>query len=188
MNFDRYLPIFQDRLRGMLRHGRLTNFLLPENYQDNQLFTRDVYEFSSLLYATNLLSQVVASNITTDFSHSETKEVTFPEIFGILSSSRTHICPALLPMAFIYARDHRYNFFSSPWDFQLEKDAWFACRDKLDEVIIWTCDRMEMLLEILCQKKMDAANVDLIKKLVQEEHHRIGAEILQNPKERSRIV
>lgn len=69
---------------------------LREHIEDEELIA-----YSSLLYATNLLSQIIYTyfpNIDTNYS--EERRSIFPKICGILSTAYSHVCPSVPSMAF----------------------------------------------------------------------------------------
>ena len=190
MDLDEFLPIFQEHIDDMRSQsgvflGEGLNFQTPHLYSPMQewgglRFRKNLREFVAMLYVTNLLSQVVAFYFSRfHFKSDKNKLNTFPEIFGFLCFSDTHICPAALPMAFIYAFDCRYST-SILWHHDLEDEVWRSEKSRLDQAVNWIEDNLEELLPILCELEFDAANTSELKKLIRLEHNRINDQHLKD--------
>ena len=148
------------------------------------LSEREVPTFAALLYAANLLSQVAIS-----YFHGETADVdskvkqnTFPEIYGILAMSNSHICPAVMPTFLLKNVDAAVD----NWSKKIERDCWTEYQAYFDESINWVESSITRLLFILLNRDAGAeAELEVVKRL-RSEHLSISEQII-SMKNHSRI-
>ena len=132
--------------------------------------------FAALLYSANLLSQVAISYFHGETAHvdSEVKQNTFPEIYGILAMSNSHICPAVMPTFILKNIDVEVG----PWTNNAEKDCWIEYQAYFDESINWVESSIAKLLFILLNRVAGAdAELEVVK-LLRSEHISISEQIL----------
>jgi hypothetical protein len=136
----------------------------------------EVPTFASLLYATNLLSQVTVSYFEgeTVLAKSDVKQNTFPEIFGILAMSDTHICPAVMPTFLLKNVDPAVDH----WSKKIERDCWIEYQKYFDESIKWAESNISKLLFILIDRDAgDDVRLEVVKRL-RSEHLSISEQII----------
>ena len=154
----------------------------------------EVPSFSAMLYATNLLSQVVhfygvkvfGLGILSDSKAApfdcEVRVSTFPEIYGILGFYGVHICPAVMPTFILKNVDLEVD----PWSNKAERDCWIEYQTYFDESINWIESCITKLLFILLNRNAGAeAELEVVKRL-RSEHLSISEQII-SMKNHSRV-
>ena len=144
----------------------------------------EVPTFAALLYSANLLSQVAISYFhgETALVDSEVKQNTFPEIYGILAMSNSHICPAVMPTFLLKNVDAAVD----NWSKKIERDCWIEYQAYFDESINWVESSITRLLFILLNRDAGAeAELEVVKRL-RSEHLSISEQII-SMKNHSRI-
>ena len=132
--------------------------------------------FAALLYSANLLSQVAISYFHGETAHvdSEVKQNTFPEIYGILAMSNSHICPAVMPTFLLKNVDAAVD----NWSKKIERDCWIEYQAYFDESINWVESSIAKLLFILLNRAAGADSELEVVKLLRSEHISISDQII----------
>ena len=145
----------------------------------------EVPRFSAMLYATNLLSQVVhfygvkvfGLNPKLDSKASpfdwEVRANTFPEIYGILGFYGVHICPAVMPTFILKNVDVEVD----PWSNKAERDCWVEHQAYFDESINWVESSIAKLLFVLLSRNAGAEAELEVGKRLRSEHLNISEQI-----------
>ena len=188
-DFDSYLERYQVMISDFRNHYLRPFFCLRMSFVQSKdlrslLRESEVPTFAALLYAANLLSQVAISYFhgETALVDSEVKQNTFPEIYGILSTANSHICPAVMPTFLIKNVDAAYG----PWNSKSERDCWIEHQAYFDESINWVESSIAKLLFILLNRDAGAeAELEVVKRL-RSEHLSISEQII-SMKNHSRI-
>jgi hypothetical protein len=173
---ERYQEIIADFRMHYLRSSYSSLRLDQSKDLRSHLREDEVSTFAGLLYATNLLSQVSVSYFQdeTVFVNSELKQNTFPEIFGILAMSDTHICPAVMPTFLLKNVDPAVD----NWSKKIERDCWIEYQNYFDQGIKWVELNISRLLFILLNRDAgDEAEVEVVKRL-RSEHLSISEQII----------
>lgn len=136
----------------------------------------EVPTFAALLYSANLLSQVAISYFHGETAHvdTEVKQNTFPEIYGILSMSNSHICPAVMPTLLLKNIDAA----SGPWNNKSERDCWIEYQAHFDKSIDWVELSVSKLLFILLNRHAGAEDELEVVKRLRSEHLSISEQII----------
>jgi hypothetical protein len=146
---------------------------LREQIEDEELIA-----YASLLYATNLLSQIIYTyfpNIETNFSM-ERRSV-FPKICGILSTAYSYVCPSVPSTVVIYCTETTDIDGNANWDRTVERKTWNANFIDFEFSVIWTNSNLEKLLPYLTSSKLNDIDLREIQLKMLEEHKRINDEI-----------
>jgi hypothetical protein len=188
-DFESYL----ERYQGIISDFRNNSF---ESYNSMSLFNSkelrtllhddEVPSFSAMLYATNLLSQVVhfygvkvfGLRLQLDSRASpfdwKVRINTFPKIYGILGFYGVHICPAVMPTFILKNIDVEVG----PWSSKAERDCWVEHQAYFDESINWVESNITKLLFILLNRDAGAkAELEVVKRL-RSEHLSISDQII----------
>ena len=179
-DYESYL----ERYQGIISDFRLQYLRSPyssmrfDQAKDLRSLLREseVPTFAALLYAANLLSQVAISYFhgETVIAKSEVKQNTFPEIFGILAMSNTHICPAVMPTFLLKNVDAAVD----NWSKKIERDCWIEYQKYFDESIKWAESNISKLLFILIERDAgDDVRLEVVKRL-RSEHLSISEQII----------
>ena len=174
---------------------RVREFLEYERY--------DVITYGAMLYATNLLSQVIHSNfcisyvVETDsgfrfneityLNSDEKRKMVFPEIFGLLSTSYSHICPSVPATQIIYCNQDSIEDDLGGWNKKLERETWSKYHENFCDAIKWVKLNLDTLLPYLLDKKFNYEEFVKINKIIDYEHIRINTEIY-NDSSSTRII
>lgn len=145
----------------------------------------EIVLYASILYATNLLSQIANSYVTSLFAlkNDEEKRSLFPEVFGILSTAYKHVCPSIPATIIIYCHKDP----SGPWNRELEIATWRQYVENFDAAIHWIQGSLSVLLPYLSDKKIEDAEMQEINAYIRNEHLRISDEIYKYSDESHRI-
>ena len=196
-DFESYLERYQGIISDFRNH-------YLQSYSSMSLFNSkelrallhddEVPRFSAMLYATNLLSQVVHFYGVKVFGLSsqlasralpfewEVRANTFPKIYGILGFYGVHICPAVMPTFILKNIDVEVG----PWSSKAERDCWVEHQAYFDESINWVESSITKLLLILLNRDAGAeAELEVVKRL-RSEHLSISEQII-SMKNHSRI-
>ena len=188
-DFESYLERYQGIISDFRNH-------YLQSYSSMSLFNSkelrallhddEVPRFSAMLYATNLLSQVVHFYGVKVFGLSpqldgkaspfdrEVRANTFPEIYGILGFYGLHICPAVMPTFLLKNVDVEVDL----WSNKAERDCWVEHQAYFDESINWVESSITKLLFALLSRDAGAdAELEVVK-LLRSEHISISEQII----------
>jgi len=188
-DFESYLERYQGIISDFRNHSL-------ESYNSMSLFNSkelrkllhddEVPMFSAMLYATNLLSQVVHFYGVKVFGSSpqlgsraspfdwKVRVNTFPKIYGILGFYGVHICPAVMPTFILKNIDVEVD----SWSSKAERDCWVEHQAYFDESINWVESNIAKLLFILLNRDAGAeAELEVVKRL-RSEHLSISEQII----------
>ena len=196
-DFESYLERYQEVMSDFrMQYLQSYNSMSLFNSKEIRALLHDdeVPRFSAMLFATNLLSQVVHFYGGKVFGLSpqldsrvspfdwEVKVNTFPKIYGILGFYGVHICPAVMPTFILKNIDVEVG----PWSNKAEKDCWIEYQPYFDESINWAESSITKLLFILLNRDAgDTAELEVVKRL-RSEHLSISEQII-SMKNHSRI-
>jgi hypothetical protein len=188
-DFESYLERYQEIIFDF-RNDYLQSYNSMSLFNSKELRTLlhddEVPRFSAMLYATNLLSQVVHFYGVKVFElkpHLDRKSSpfdwedranTFPEIYGILGFYGVHICPAVMPTFILKNIDVEVG----PWSSKAERDCWIEYQAHFDESINWVESSIAKLLFILLNKDAGAEAELKVVKLLKSEHLSISEQII----------
>jgi hypothetical protein len=154
---------------------------IPEIRKRINFNSYDVVPYAALLYATNLLSQVIHSNFGwAILSFHDEKKSVFPEIFGFLYTADAHVCPSVPATLVIYWTENMSQDDDCGWSIKLEKETWNHYHDNFSEAIQWTKLNLDMLLQHLTDKKFTSEELMIISQIIDDEHIRINIDITQS--------
>jgi len=154
---------------------------IPEIRKRIDFNSYDVVSYAALLYATNLLSQVIHSNFGwTILSFHDEKKSVFPEIFGFLYTADAHVCPSVPATLVIYCTENMSRNDDYGWSVKLEKETWNRYHDNFSEATQWTKLNLNMLLQYLTDKKFTFKELMIISQMIDDEHIRINTDITQS--------
>jgi hypothetical protein len=196
-DFESYLERYQEVMSDFrMQYLQSYNSMSLFNSKEIRALLHDdeVPRFSAMLFATNLLSQVVHFYGGKVFGLSpqldsrvspfdwEVKVNTFPKIYGILGFYGVHICPAVMPTFILKNIDVEVG----PWSNKAEKDCWIEYQPYFDESINWAESSITKLLFILLNRDAGVtAELEVVKRL-RSEHLSISEQII-SMKNHSRI-
>ena len=146
---------------------------LREQIEDEELIA-----YSTLLYATNLLSQIIYTyfpNLETNYSM-ERRSV-FPKICGILSTAYSHVCPSVPSTVVIYCTETTDIDGNANWDRAIERKTWNANFIDFENSVKWVNTNLEKLLPYLTSSILSEIDLREIQLKFDEEHKRIDNEI-----------
>lgn len=154
------------------------------------LLTKEVIPYATLLYAMNLLSQVVVTHFSSSLQvvSDNNKNILFPEIFGILSTANMHVCPAVPAAIVIYSAMEEFDVEFAPWSQKLEQQVWSENIDDFNAAVSWVSTNMCRSLNSLCGQLIDEKNTTLVTEKYLEEHKKIKIEIQKSPRESMRVT
>jgi hypothetical protein len=146
---------------------------LREQIEDEELIA-----YSSLLYVTNLLSQIIYTyfpNIDTNYS--EERRSIFPKICGILSTAYSPVCPSVPSTVVIYCTQTTDVDGNANWDRAIERKTWNATFIDFENSVRWANSNLEKLLPYLTNSILNDIDLREIQLKMLEEHKRINDEI-----------
>ena len=187
-DFESYLERYQEII-SVFRSQYLQPYNSMSLFNSKELrallHDDEVPRFSAMLYATNLLSQVVhfydvkvfGLNPKLDSKASpfdwEVRANTFPEIYGILGFYGVHICPAVMPTFILKNVDVEVD----PWSNKAERDCWVEHQAYFDESINWVESSIAKLLFVLLSRNVGAEAELEVGKRLRSEHLNISEQI-----------
>ena len=187
-DFESYLERYQEII-SVFRSQYLQPYNSMSLFNSKELrallHDDEVPRFSAMLYATNLLSQVVhfygvkvfGLNPKLDSKASpfdwEVRANTFPEIYGILGFYGVHICPAVMPTFILKNVDVEVD----PWSNKAERDCWVEHQAYFDESINWVESSIAKLLFVLLSRDAGAEAALEVGKRLRSEHLNISEQI-----------
>jgi len=199
-DFDSYLPKYKEKIKWYYDNQ-------PYNYRGKYLkminvspdggtyFAYDVEEsdrqpFAGILFATNLLTQVISTYgkifSTTKISdrdfwlqRTEEKVLLFPEVIGgILSGVNFHICPSVLPLMIFYMDDtKKFNNTCGHQDYFAARIEWTKHCLLFEESVKWILRGLQHNMKILCNVDITHEEHIEIEKLMWHEFKRIDEEL-----------
>ena len=186
--FERYKQVnydFFSNKTGMYK-DRLSFTEIPVIRKS--ILSKELIVYASMLYAINLLSQVVHSYLTPLFFLKDDikKRSVFPEIYGILSTAYKHVCPSIPATLIIYCNQNT-NHQEGSWDRSLELEMWKKYSADFDSALVWVKDNLKMLMAYLSDSNFDTSDIAQIASLLESEHSRIHNEIHMNRFDLTRI-
>jgi hypothetical protein len=139
------------------------------------LRSKEVIPYATLLYAMNLLSQVVATHFSTSLilRSDKDKENLFPEIFGILSTANMHVCPSVPASIVIYCSMDEFDKDYAPWNHKLEQQVWEEHVEEFNAAVSWVSNNLHGVMITLCGRHWDVSHENEIKKRYLEENESI---------------
>ena len=178
-----YFEGFKDNNRKLVEkilweNGDLYINFIDISYINNFTKKDEAIVHASMLYATNLLSQIIASFVFNIFSRREDegKRSVFPEIYGRLSTAYAHVCPSIPATYLIYSR-HKLSKGDMDWSKSIEKETWLKYFDEFENGVKWVIDNLELLLPYISNNHVEESEKERIKKYMLDEHLRINSEI-----------
>lgn len=147
----------------------------------------ELINYSSLLYATNLLSQIVYTYFPNiQILNNSEKQAVFPEIYGVLSTAYLHVCPSVPSTIIIYCNETADGDGNANWDRQIERKTWNNHLVEFENSVTWVKSNLNNLMPLLTSSKLCEVDLTEIQYKLDEEHKRIDAEIngvvVTNPK------
>jgi hypothetical protein len=171
--FNRFTEINSNFEYGVTDWSFVQFSKLREQIEDEELIA-----YSTLLYATNLLSQIIYTyfpNIETNYCE-ESRSV-FPKICGILSTAYSHVCPSVPSTVVIYCIETTDIDGNANWDKAIEHKTWNANFIDFENSVRWVNTNLEKLLPYLTSSKLNDIDLREIQLKILEEHKRINDEI-----------
>ena len=175
-------------LLGLYGRYDLSLFDMPN--AKTYLLTKEVVPYATLLYAMNLLSQVVVTHFSSSLQvlSDNNKNKLFPEIYGILSMANMHVCPAVPAAIVIYSAMEEFDVTTFPWSQKLEQQVWNENIDDFNAAVSWVLTNMSGSLNLLCGQWIDEIKTSLVAKKYLEEHEKIKDEIHKLPLQTTRVT
>lgn len=180
-DYEAFLKTY-DRVNECLHlgmHGRHRLSLIDMPDARRYMQARDVIPYATLLYAMNLLSQVVVTHFSTSLvlRSDKEKENSFPEIFGILSTANMHVCPSVPATIVIYCSMEEFDKNYAPWNQKLERQVWDDHIEEFNAAVSWVSNNLHGALITLCGHQLDDSHENEVKKRYLEEHESVKIEI-----------
>jgi len=158
-------------------------------FSNHRLTIKDaeLISYSSLLYATNLLSQIVYTYFPNiQILNNSEKQVVFPEIYGILSTAYLHVCPSVPSTIIIYCNETADGNDYANWDKKIERKTWNENLKEFKNGVNWVQSNLDNLMPFLTSSILSENDLTEIEFKLDEEHKRIDDEIngvvVTNPK------
>ena len=154
------------------------------------LLPKEVIPYATLLYAMNLLSQVVVTHFLTNLvlRSNKDKENSFPEIFGILSTANMHVCPLVPAAIVIYCSMEEFDKNNAPWNQKLERQVWEEHIEEFNAAVSWVSNNLSKAMIALCGHEWDKSQKNQVERRYLEEHESIKNEILKPVHESMRVT
>lgn len=149
-------------------------------FSNHRLTIKDaeLINYSSLLYATNLLSQIVYTYFPNiQILNNSEKQVVFPEIYGILSTAYLHVCPSVPSTIIIYCNETADGNDYANWDKKIERKTWNEKLTEFENGVIWVQSNLDDLMPFLTSSMLSEIDLREIQLKLDEEHKRINNEI-----------
>ena len=171
--FDRFREINSDFDFGSREWSFVQFSKLRKTIKDEELIN-----YSSMLYATNLLHQIVHSYFpNTELKFNADKRSVFPQIYGILSTAYSHVCPSVPSTVIIYCKETTDEDGNVNWDRQIERKTWNDHLIEFGNGVTWVQLNLEKLLPYLCSSNFSESDLKEIQFKLDEEHKIIDDEI-----------
>jgi hypothetical protein len=139
---------------------------------------KELLIYSSLLYATNLLSQIVYTYFPdAEILNNSDKISVFPKICGILSTAYSPVCPSVPSTVVIYCTQTTDLDGYANWDRTIERKTWNANFIDFVNSVRWANSNLENLLPYLTSSILNDIDLREIQLKMFEEHKRINDEI-----------
>jgi len=146
---------------------------LREQIEDEELIA-----YSTLLYATNLLSQIVYTYFSdAEILNNSDKRSVFPKICGILSTAYSCVCPSVPSTLVVYCIETTDIDGNANWDRAIERKTWNANFIDFENSVKWVNTNLEKLLPYLTSIILNDIDLREIQLKMLEEHKRINDEI-----------
>jgi hypothetical protein len=146
---------------------------LREQIEDEELIA-----YSTLLYATNLLSQIVYTYFPdAEILNNSDKRSVFPKICGILSTAYSYVCTSVPSTLVIYCIETTDIDGNANWDRAIELKTWNANFIDFENSVKWVNTNLEKLLPYLTSIILNDIDLREIQLKMLEEHKRINDEI-----------
>jgi hypothetical protein len=110
----------------------------------------------------------------------------FPEIYGILSTAYSHVCPSVPSTIIIYCNETADGNDYANWDKKIERKTWNENLKEFKNGVIWVQSNLDNLMPFLTSSILSEIDLTEIEFKLDEEHKRIDDEIngvvVTNPK------
>ena len=171
--FDRFREINSNFEYGVSDWSFVQFSKLREQIEDEELIA-----YSTLLYATNLLSQIVYTYFPdAEILNNSDKRSVFPKICGILSTAYSYVCPSVPSTLVIYCIETTDIDGNANWDRAIERKTWNANFIDFENSVKWVNTNLEKLLPYLTSSILSEIDLREIQLKFDEEHKRIDNEI-----------
>jgi hypothetical protein len=200
IDFDSYLPKYKERIKwyydlqfpdyGTKYLNMISVYPYGETYFAYDVEKSEREPFAGILFATNLLSQVIFTYgkrfsfiriSERDFylEQTEEKRLLFPEIVGgLLSGSNFHICPSVLPLMIFYMDgSKKFNKIYSHQDNFAARIEWTKHHTLFEDSTKWVLRDLHHNMKILCNVDITSKEQIEIEKLMWHEFNRINKEL-----------
>jgi len=201
IDFDSYLPKYRERIKSYFdAQGSDCEkyYLKMVNVSSNDGKTYFAYDiddsekepFAGILFATNLLSQVIftygkrfsvmrISDRCFHLQQTEDKALLFPEVVGgLLSGYDYHICPSVLPLMIFYmSNSKKFKSSCHHQDNVSARMEWTKHHSLFEDSIMWILRDLERNMKILCNVDITPDEQIEIAKLMWFEFKRIDKEL-----------
>jgi hypothetical protein len=138
----------------------------------------ELINYSSLLYAINLLSQIVYTYFPNiQILNNSEKQAVFPEIYGILSTAHLHVCPSVPSTVIIYCKETTDEDGNANWDRTIECKTWNSNLINFENAVKWVIVNLKKLLPFLTSNILSETDLREIQIKLVEEQKRIDDEI-----------
>lgn len=138
----------------------------------------ELIKYSSMLYATNLLQQIVHSYFqSTEVKFNAEMRSVFPQIYGILSTAYSHVCPSVPSTVIIYCKETTDIDGNANWDREIELRTWNEYLIEFQDAVIWAQSNLNELMSYLTSSKLSENDLREMRLKLAEEHKRIDGEI-----------
>lgn len=192
MKHERFMDLWwQIRDALVSRHGRWVSFIYATRIRELlELGRVDILQFSTTLYAYDLLAQTVHHHSlpkipNLDFKR-EGKVCDFPDgdslgVTGIISTSGVRVCPALLPTMLLYPESSLEQAIDDDFYMYPNKDTeiktWLAHRQAFDDRVKGVESEVACLLGECCEDLGDRESINVVRKTYLLEHEALDAHI-----------
>jgi hypothetical protein len=138
----------------------------------------ELIKYSSMLYATNLLQQIVHCYFpSTEVKFNSAMRSVFPQIYGILSTAYSHVCPSVPSTVIIYCKETIDIDGNANWDRVIELRTWNEHLIEFQDAVIWAQSNLNELMSYLTSSKLSESDLKEMRLKLAEEHKRIDSEI-----------
>jgi len=202
IDFDTYLPKYKERIRwyydlqspdcGKKYLNMISVYPYRETYFAYDVEKSEREPFAGILFATNLLSQVIftygkrfsvirISDRCFYLQQTDEKALLFPEIVGgLLSGIDFHICPSVLPLMIFYMDDSKkFNNTCDHQDYFAARMEWTKHRSLFEGSVKWILRDLQRNMKILCNVDITPEEQIEIEKLMWFEFKKIDKELFK---------